>query len=65
MGAAFLGTPVYDFAPPGLRLRDNAYASIFFVIIGLHALHVLVGLLISAVVQLKVWTRPDRRPTAT
>ena len=37
-------------------LRENAYASLFWVILGLHAIHVLVGLLMSATVQVKVWT---------
>ena len=41
----------------GVRPRaTNAYASLFWVIIGLHAIHVLVGLLMSATVQAKVWT---------
>ena len=34
--------------------RDNAYGSIYYTIIGLHAIHVIVGLLFSLVVQLKV-----------
>jgi heme/copper-type cytochrome/quinol oxidase subunit 3 len=56
MGAAFLGNTAYDFLHMEFGLRDNAYASLFYVIIGLHALHVLLGLLMSATVQLKVWT---------
>jgi heme/copper-type cytochrome/quinol oxidase subunit 3 len=56
MGAAFLGNTGYDFAHMEFGLRDNAYASLFYVIVGLHAIHVLIGLLMSLTVQAKVWT---------
>ncbi len=56
MGAAFLANTAYDFLNMEFGLRDNAYASLFWVIIGLHAIHVAVGLLMSATVQAKVWT---------
>lgn len=56
MGAAFLANTAYDFLNMEFGLRDNAYASLFWVIIGLHAIHVAVGLLMSATVQTKVWT---------
>jgi cytochrome c oxidase subunit 3 len=55
MGAAFLYHTIEDFRSLHFGWRDNAYGSIFYVTIGLHGLHVLAGLLISAVVQLKVW----------
>lgn len=55
MGAAFLYHTVDDFLKLHFGWRDNAYGSIFYVTVGLHALHVVVGLAISAVVQLKVW----------
>ena len=35
--------------------RDNAYASLFYTIVGLHALHVFVGSLMSLTVQTKAW----------
>jgi cytochrome c oxidase subunit III len=56
MGAAFLGNTAYDFTHMDFGWRDNAYASLFYVIIGLHALHVLVGLLMNGTVQAKTWT---------
>jgi heme/copper-type cytochrome/quinol oxidase subunit 3 len=56
MGAAFLVNTAYDFHDMGFGWRDNAYASLFYVIVGLHALHVLVGLLINATVQAKTVT---------
>jgi heme/copper-type cytochrome/quinol oxidase subunit 3 len=55
MGAAFLGNTAYDFTHMEFGWRVNAYSSLFHTIIGLHALHVLVGLLMSIVVQVKVW----------
>ena len=39
--------------PRRSRATDNAYASLFIVITGLHGLHLLVGLAMSVVVQLK------------
>ncbi len=55
MGAAFLANTVYDFRNMEFGWRVNAYSSLFHTIIGLHALHVLVGLLMSLTVQVKVW----------
>jgi heme/copper-type cytochrome/quinol oxidase subunit 3 len=56
MGATFLANTAYDFLNMEFGLGENAYTSLFWVIIGLHAIHVLVGLLMSATVQAKVWT---------
>ncbi len=53
MGAAFLANQVIEYHEATFGWRDNAYASIFYVTTGLHGLHVLVGLLISIVVQVK------------
>jgi heme/copper-type cytochrome/quinol oxidase subunit 3 len=53
MGAAFLVNQVFEFGGLEFSAKANAYASLFIVITGLHGLHVLGGLLISAVVQLK------------
>jgi cytochrome c oxidase subunit 3 len=66
MGAAFLVNTGYDYLNMEFGLRDTAYGSLFWVIIGLHAIHVLVGLLMSATVQVKVWTgrvTPERHVT--
>jgi heme/copper-type cytochrome/quinol oxidase subunit 3 len=61
MGAAFLAYTLYDFAELHFGWRDNAYGSAFYTIVGLHALHVVVGLAMSAVVQLKAYLgRYDR-----
>jgi cytochrome c oxidase subunit III len=56
MGAAFLVNQVLEYRGLGFGWRDNAYAAIFFVTTGLHGLHVLLGLLVSLVVQAKGWT---------
>jgi heme/copper-type cytochrome/quinol oxidase subunit 3 len=55
MGASFLVYTIYDFNQLHFGWRDNAYGSIFYTTVGLHGLHVLVGLLMNVVVQLKAW----------
>jgi heme/copper-type cytochrome/quinol oxidase subunit 3 len=55
MGAAFLLYTVYDFDELHFGWRTNAYGSIYYTTVGLHALHVLIGLAMSAVVQIKAW----------
>jgi len=55
MGASFLGYTGKDFADLHFGWRDNAYGSIFYVVVGLHALHVVIGLLINLMVQVKSW----------
>jgi heme/copper-type cytochrome/quinol oxidase subunit 3 len=61
MGAAFLAYTLYDFNDLHYGWRDNAYGSIYYTIVGLHALHVFIGLAINVVVQLKAWLgRYDR-----
>lgn len=56
MGAAFLAHQAVEYRDLKFGISDNAYASLFYVITGLHGLHVLVGLVMSAVVQLKAAT---------
>jgi cytochrome c oxidase subunit 3 len=53
MGAAFLANEGYEWAHLTFSWTQNAYASIFYVITGLHGIHVLVGLLMNAQVQAK------------
>ncbi len=55
MGAAFLVNTYFDFQYLHFGWDTNVYGSIYYVTVGLHATHVLAGLLISAVVQVKVW----------
>jgi cytochrome c oxidase subunit III len=53
MGLAFLINQILEYRDLTFGWHDNAYASIFYTTTGLHGLHVLVGLLMSLVVQLK------------
>ena len=66
MGAAFVGNTAYDYLHMEEGWRTNAYTSAFFAIVGLHSLHLIVGLLMSLVVQAKAWLGkigPDRHVT--
>jgi heme/copper-type cytochrome/quinol oxidase subunit 3 len=53
MGAAFLAFTIHDIVEAEFGWTANAYASLFFTIIGLHAMHVAAGLAMSAGVQAK------------
>ena len=53
LGAAFLVNLGFEYDELTFGARDNAYGSLFYAITGLHGLHVLVGLLMNVVVQLK------------
>jgi len=68
MGLAFIVNQIFEFSSLEFHASDNAYASLFIVITGLHGLHLLVGLLMSVVVQLKAaigWFDADRHLTVT
>jgi heme/copper-type cytochrome/quinol oxidase subunit 3 len=53
MGLVFLGFTVHDFLELHFGWRDSAYGSAYYSIVGLHAAHVVVGLLWSLLVQAK------------
>jgi heme/copper-type cytochrome/quinol oxidase subunit 3 len=55
MGLAFVAYTFFAFQDLTFGWRDNAYGSIFYLIVGLHILHVVVGLCMNAVVQIKAW----------
>jgi heme/copper-type cytochrome/quinol oxidase subunit 3 len=62
MGAVFLGYTMWEFATSDFGWTDNAYASLHDTIVGLHAIHVAIGLAMSIGVQAKAWTgRIDAR----
>jgi cytochrome c oxidase subunit 3 len=44
LGAAFLGNQAYEWRTLGFSPKNNAYQSLFFIMTGLHGLHVLLGL---------------------
>lgn len=56
MGLSFLAYTAYDFSDLHFGWRDNAYGSIYYTIVGLHAAHVVIGLAMSLLVQVKAWT---------
>ncbi|MEN3316036.1 MAG: cytochrome c oxidase subunit [Acidimicrobiaceae bacterium] len=61
MGLSFFFFTLYDFNELHFGWRTNAYGSIYYTIVGLHALHVFLGLGINVVVQIKAWLgRYDR-----
>lgn len=53
MGLAFITNQAFEYRDLTFGIKDNAYASLFYVITGLHGLHVIVGLLMNGVVQAK------------
>jgi cytochrome c oxidase subunit 3 len=55
MGAGFLAFTLEDFHDVTFGWRDNAYGSMFYVIVGLHALHVFAGLGMNVLVEIKAW----------
>jgi cytochrome c oxidase subunit 3 len=44
LGAAFLGNQAYEWKTIAFRPHTNAYGSLFYIMSGLHGLHVLLGL---------------------
>jgi heme/copper-type cytochrome/quinol oxidase subunit 3 len=68
LGLAFLAATAKDFADLHFGWRDNAYGSAFYTLVGLHTAHVVVGVAMNAVVQLKSWLgrlTPERHLTLT
>ncbi|HEY2804382.1 MAG TPA: cytochrome c oxidase subunit 3 [Gemmatimonadales bacterium] len=55
LGAAFLALQAVEYAHRTATPRDSAYQSLFYTITGTHGAHVLVGLLMSGVIQLRAW----------
>lgn len=56
MGLAFMVHTLDDFQKLHFGWRDHAYGSIYYTTVGLHGAHVVIGLLMSAVIQVKAWT---------
>jgi heme/copper-type cytochrome/quinol oxidase subunit 3 len=53
--AIFLGLQVWEYSSKPFGLTTNIYGSLFFTITGLHGLHIVVGLLLSAYLQARAW----------
>lgn len=68
MGLAFVANQAFEFGSLTFSASDNAYASLFIIITGLHGLHLIVGLIMSIVVQVKAsigWFDAERHLTVT
>lgn len=68
LGLAFVVNQAFEFGGLEFSASDNAYASLFIVITGLHGLHLLAGLMMSVVVQVKAslgWFDAERHLTVT
>jgi cytochrome c oxidase subunit 3 len=55
MGAAFFANQVVEFRGLHFGIRDNVYGSLFYAITGLHGAHLLIGLVMNGLVQVKAW----------
>ncbi len=55
LGATFMVNLFFEYDELHFGVRDNAYASLYYAITGLHGLHVFVGLLMNLIVQIKAW----------
>jgi cytochrome c oxidase subunit 3 len=55
LGASFMVNLAFEYEELHFGVRDNAYASLYYAITGLHGLHVFVGLLMNLIVQIKAW----------
>ncbi len=53
MGAVFLAIQVYEYAHLGFLPQSHAYGSLFWGITGLHATHLIVGLLMNIFIQVR------------
>lgn len=58
-GVAFMGVQVYEYTESAFTISDNAYSSVFFMITGLHGLHVGVGLLALALCTTVLFSSPE------
>ena len=55
LGAGFLALQAVEYSHKTFSPQTNVYGSLFFTITGLHGSHVLAGLLMNTVVQVRTW----------
>ncbi len=55
LGAIFLGVQIYEYTQLKFLPKDHAYGSLFWSITGLHAIHVLAGLLMIVYAELRAF----------
>ncbi len=56
LGLAFLGVQGVEYLHQTFTPATDAYGSLFFTITGFHGAHVLAGLLMNAVIQVRAWS---------
>jgi heme/copper-type cytochrome/quinol oxidase subunit 3 len=56
MGAVFFTNQLVEYGQLNFRPDDNVYGSLFFAITGLHGAHLVIGLLMNGLAQVKAWT---------
>jgi len=57
LAAAFLIMQAIEYRNKDFAISTNAYGSLFYLITGLHGMHVLAALVMNAVVQVRAWLR--------
>lgn len=57
LGAVFLSIQGVEYSHKSFTPETDAYGSLFFTITGFHAAHVIVGMLMVAVAELRAWRR--------
>jgi heme/copper-type cytochrome/quinol oxidase subunit 3 len=57
LGAVFLSVQLFEYARMPFSPQTNVYGSLFFTITGFHGAHVLAGLILSGVTQIRAWLR--------
>ena len=55
MGAAFFANQMVEYRDLHFGIRDNVYGSLFYAITGLHGAHLVIGLVMNGLVQVKAW----------
>lgn len=55
LGATFLFIQLNEYIHIGFSARDGAFGSIFYGLTGLHGAHVIVGLILLTIVNLRLW----------
>lgn len=58
-GAAFMGVQVYEYTEAPFTIAENAFGTVFFMITGLHGLHVGLGLLALSLCAVTLFTNPE------
>lgn len=58
-GAAFMGVQVYEYTEAPFTIAENSFGTVFFMITGLHGLHVGLGLLALSLCAVTLFSQPE------